>query len=214
MTDGTNNIAGMYKHRGPKPTVILNEGAPTVVASGTYYGGEGQTEKVLSWAAPIAEGNLVAVAVETWNTWAATDGIIVVEKPTSAEAFVIGRVASLPKLVNMPANTAAGATPADQLAGGYFRTAKLELMAGITALLKAEVRSDGSTAITAGSTTLLKTNLVSDYADDDTTEIKLQAAASAGTGLIAMHHCVAGSAGDTLNCLVGVTGLMTAITGA
>jgi hypothetical protein len=194
--------------------VILNEGAPTVTASGSYFGGEGQTEKVLTWANQIAEGNLVAIAVETWNTWVATEGAIVVEKPTTTEVFVIGRVASTPKLVNMPADTAAGDSPAKQLAGGYFRTARIELMAGITALLKAEVRSDGSTAVTVGSTGLLKTNIVSDYADDDTTEIKLQAAASAGTGLIALHHCAAGSAGDTLNCLVGVTGLMTAITGA
>ncbi len=214
MTDGTNNIAGMFAHRGPEPTVILNEGAPTVTASGSYFGGEGQTEKVLTWADQIAEGNLVALVVETDNTWAATDGVLMVEKPTTTEAFVVGRVSSTPKLVTMPATTAAGNTLAKRLAGGYYRTAEIELMAGVTAVLKAEVTADAATTpTTVGATTLLKHNLTSDYADDDTTEIKLIADSSGGTGLIAFHYCANTASADVTNCLVGVTGLMTSITG-
>ena len=118
MTDNTNNIAGQYRHQGPRITCILNEGAPTVSDSGSYYDGEGLTSKVLTWASQIAEGNMVALSVETENTWAATDGLPVVEKPTTAEAFVIGRVVSTPKLVNFPDASADADTLAERLSGG------------------------------------------------------------------------------------------------
>ena len=214
MTDNTDNIAGQYPHKGPNPTVILDEGAPTVTASGSAYDGEGLTGKVLTWANQIAEGNLVALSNDEANTWEATDGLMVVEKPVSGETFVIGRVASTPKLVNFPADTDAGDSLIKQLAGGYFRTAEIELMGGITDLLKAEVQHDGTRTVAIGVASTLKHNLVSDYADDDTNEIKLIMVASGGVGLVPCHYVAAGTVGDVSNCLVGITGMLMCITGS
>jgi hypothetical protein len=44
--------------------------------------------------------------------------------------------------------------------------------------------------------------------------MQLDSAASGGTGLIPFHYVAAGTDGDTSSCLVGVTGLITAVTGA
>ena len=212
-TDYTNNIAGQYKHQGPTLTCILDEGAPTVVASGLAYDGEGLTGKSLTWTTPIAEGNLVAISNDTACTWVATEGLPVVEYPTSAEILVIGRVVSTPKLVNFPADTAAGDSLIKQLAGGYFRTAVIEIYGGITAILKAEILDTDTSAVLVGTTALLKHNMTSDYADDDTTEIKL-VTTTGGTGLIAFHYCATDDAADVRNCLVGITAPLTSLTGA
>lgn len=213
MTDNTNNIGGMYKSRGPRQTCILNEGAPTFTASGTVFDPLNTTSKVISWATPLTVGNMVAICVETTCTWAATGGIPVVEKPTDGEAYVYGIVVSLPEAPTFPSSSLAADTLAERLAGEFYRVAEVEFF-GIDRFVKAEVYQDGSNAVAVGTTATLKHNLTSDYADNDTTEIKLTAVASGGTGTVAMHHVAAGSAADVSNCLVGLTGPLTCNTGA
>lgn len=214
MTDNTDSVAGMYKPHGPRHTCILNEGAITVTASGSVFDPLGTTSKAYTFANPITAGNLVALSVDTACTWAATGGNPVVEKPTNGEAFIYGRVITVgDAMENRPSADAAADTLAERLAGGFYRLAEVEFF-GMDQILKAEVYQDGSNAVTVGATASLKHNLTSDYADNDTTEIKLAAAASGGTGLVAMHYVAAGTSGDTTNCLVGLTGPLTCVTGA
>lgn len=213
-TDSTDNIAGHYKHHGPIITCILDEGAPTYTASGTYLDQLGTTSKVITFATPIARGNMVAISNDTACTWAATDGLPVMEKPVNTESFVIGRVVSEPQLVNFPASSAAADTLAERLSGGYFRTALVEIYGGVTAILKAEVYLDGTNGWEVGQTTALHHNLTGDYADDNTVEIQLVSAADTGTGIIAFHYGADGETGDQLNCLVGINGVLYSVTGA
>lgn len=214
MTDSSDNIAGMYPTKGPVITCILDEGAPTVTASGTYLGMDNVTRKVLTWATPLARGNMVAISNDTACTWAATNGLPVMEKPVNGETFVIGRLISTPSVFNEPSNSAAADTLAERLAGGFFRTGLVEIYGGITAVLKAEVYLDGTNGFTVGQCTTLKHNLTGDYADDNTIEIQLVTAASGGVGIFAFHYGADGTAGDILNCLVGINAPIISLTGA
>lgn len=214
MTDSTNNIAGHYKHHGPIITCILDEGAPTVTASGSVFDDGNTTARSLTWASQLARGNMVAISNDTACTWDATDGLPVMEVAVTTESFTVGRIVSPPKLIAFPATSAAADTLAERLAGGYFRTALVEIYAGVTAILKAEVTLDGTNGWEVGQTAALHHNITSDYADDDTIEIKLVSAADTGTGTIAFHYGADGTAGDQLNCLVGINGVLYSVTGA
>ena len=214
MTDSTDNIAGQYKHHGPIITCILDEGAPTLYASGSKYDELGTTSKVISWASALARGNMVAISNDTACTWAATDGLPVMEIAVNTESFTVGRIVSTPQLVNFPPTSAAADTLAERLEGGYFRTALVEIYAGITAILKAEVYLDGTNGWEVGQTAALHHNITGDYADDNTIEIQLVTAADTGTGIVAFHYGADGTAADTLNCLVGINGVLYSVTGA
>lgn len=214
MTDSSDNIAGMYPTKGPIIACILDEGAPTVVASGSVYDSANVTRKTLSWASPLAVGNMVAISNDTACTWAATDGSPVMEQAVNGETFVIGKIISTPGMFNMPSDTAAGDSLAKRLAGGFYRTALVEIYGGITKLLKAEVYLDGTYGFEVGQCAKLKHNLTGDYADDNTIEIQLVTAASGGVGIVAFHYGADGSAGDILNCLVGINGVVISLTGA
>lgn len=216
MTDSTDNIAGQYKHHGPVLTCILNEGAPTVTATGSYYDELSTTSAVLTWATPLARGNMVAIDYtnRAYLTWAATDGLPVLTRAVNGETYVIGRIVSEPKLVNFPATSGVADTIAKRLAAGYYRTALVEIYGGITCVLKAEVYLDGTYGFDAGVPGTLKHNLTGDYADDNTIEIQLITAASGGVGLIPFHTAADAEAGDTVNCLVGITGMLISLTGA
>ena len=214
MTDTSSTIAGHYKHHGPIMSCILNEGAPTVVASGTTLDMQNVTMKTLTWASPLARGNMVQLTISTDCTFLLTGGSMVVEQATDGDAAVIGRIVSTPGVFTEPANDAAANDLDERLAGGYYRTALVEIYGGVTAILKAEVTLDGTNDVVIGSTDNVVHNLTSDYADDDTTEIKLYAVASGGTGTIAFHSIASGSAGDRVTCLVGITGMLVSATGA
>lgn len=212
MTDSTDNIAGHYPHHGPIITCILEEGNATVTATGTVFDAVGTTSAVVTVATPIARGNMVALSNDTDCTWAATDGIPVMERPVNAESLVIGQVISEPKWVNVP--TTSNTDLADRLSGSFFRIARVEIYAGINAILKAEVTMDGSAAVTVGQCNTLNHNITSDIADDDTIEIKLYANGTSGVGIVAFHYIAAGSAGDQVNCLVGINDMVYSATGA
>jgi len=214
MTDLSNNITGNYPTKGPIIPCILDEGAPTVVDSGTVFDMQNITRKTLTWASPLARGNMVAISNDTACTWVATGGIPVMERAVNGESLVIGKIISTPGVFAEPANDAAANTLAERLAGGYYRTALVEIYGGITCIQKAEVYLDGSNGFTVGQCTTLKHNLTGDYADDNTEEIQLITAASGGTGIVAFHYGASGDAGDILNCLVGINGPITSLTGA
>lgn len=214
MTDSSDNVAGMYPTKGPIIPCILDEGAPTIVALGVGFDSANVTRKTLSWASPLAVGNMVAISNDTGCTWALTGGSPVMERAVNGETYVIGRIVSTPGEFNMPANDAAADTLAERLAGGFYRTALVEIYGGITVLLKAEVYLDGTYGFEVGQCAKLKHNLTGDYADDNTVEIQLATAASGGVGIVAFHYGADGEAGDVLNCLVGINAPMISLTGA
>lgn len=214
MTDSTDNIGGHYKHHGPIITCILDEGAITYAAAGSTFDEMGTTSKTYTPATPVERGNMVAISNDVACTWAATDGLPVMEKPVTTESFTVGRVISEPTWVNKPGSSAAADTLAKRLAGSFFRIALVEMYAGITAILKAEVYLDGTNGWEVGQTAALHHNITGDYADDNTIEIQLVSAADTGTGIVAFHYGADGEAGDQLNCLVGINGVLYSVTGA
>lgn len=214
MTDLSDNITGNYGTKGPIIPCILDEGAPTVVAIGTVLNMQNVTTKTLTWASPLARGNMVAISNDTACTWAATGGIPVMEQAVNGETYVIGKIVSTPDEFEEPANDAAADTLAERLAGGYYRTALVEIYGGITCIQKAEVYLDGTNGFTVGQCATLKHNLTGDYADDNTAEIQLVTAASGGVGIFAFHYGADATAADVLNCLVGINAPMISLTGA
>jgi len=214
MTDSSDNITGNYPTKGPIIPCILDEGAPTVVASGTVMDMQNITRKVLTWAAPLARGNMVAISNDVACTWAATGGIPVMERAVNGESLVIGKIVSTPGVFTEPANDAAANLLSERLAGGFYRTALVEIYGGITCIQKAEVRLDGTYGFEVGQCAKLKHNLTGDYADDNTEEIQLVTAETGGVGIVAFHYGADGEAGDILNCLVGINAPIISLTGA
>ena len=96
MTDSSDNITGNYGTKGPIIPCILDEGAPTVVAIGTVLNMQNVTTKTLTWASPLARGNMVAISNDTACTWAATGGSPVMEQAVNGETYVIGKIVSTP----------------------------------------------------------------------------------------------------------------------
>ena len=209
MTDNTSAIAGNYEG-GIKITCILDEGAPTIVDS---FDQMGLKAKSYTFATPLAYGDVVAISNDTAATYAACGGNPLVEKPANGETLVIGRIVSVPELQTMAANDAAADTLAERLAGDYYRTATVEIWGGITKIMEATLMQDGSNACAPGVGATLSFNITSGYATDDAA-LQLDAVASGGVGIIPFHYAAAGSDGDTLTILVGLTGMLIAATGA
>lgn len=206
-TDSQSDITGDYPG-GIKQTCILDEGAPTIENTG-YYDQKGQTMKVLTWTTEIAEGDVVAISNNEANTYAATDGLPVVERPQNTETLVIGRVVSAPKAPVFPANDAAANDLDERLAGGYYRTAVVEIWGGITKIVAAKVTTIETHTIVPGVVTKLNVDISEVYTDH---KLCFIAAAGNGLGAIPFHHVVEAVAGDEYTCLVGITGLMYAVT--
>jgi hypothetical protein len=200
-------IAGNYGG-GIPVTCILDEGAPTVTASGTYFGATGETEQVLSWATPVVEGEWVACSNDTACTFTACGGIPCVERPVNAETLILGRIVSTPKLQTMPANDDAADTLAERLTGGYYRTAVVEIYAGITAIVKATVtEADTSHALVQMNPATASYDISASHAAGG---LVLLEAATGGTGYLPLHY-VPAVVGD-YSCLIGITGPMIAQT--
>lgn len=210
MTDNTSKIAGNYPDYAFDQTCILDEGAPTVSSA---YDAFGQKQTVVTWAAELHAGDWVAISNDTGNTYVATGGLPVVQKAVTTETLVIGQIVDIPTdgKAKMPANTAAGDSWAKQLAGGYYRKARVKLYGGIVALKKATVMCDGTNATVPGVGSTLKFNITSGYSGH---KLVFDSAASDGVGVIPFHYVPAGTNGDLYSCLVGVTAMMYAITGA
>ena len=204
-------IAGNYGG-GIPITCILNEGAPTITDSGTYFGATGETEKVLTWATPLAENDWVAICDETDCMYIECGGNPVMERAANGETLVIGRIVSTPKLQKMPANDAAANDLDERLAGDYYRTAVVEIFGGITAIMKARVMCDGTNTVVPGVSTYLEMNMAGNLADH---ELAFDMdGTDNGVGVIPFHDVPNAANGTEYSCLVGVTGMLIAVTGA
>jgi len=203
------SIAGNYGG-GVSITCILNEGAPTITTSGTYFGATGETEKVLTWASPLAENDWVAITNDAEVLYTECGGVPVVERPVNTETLVIGRIISTPQLQSFPANDAAANDLDERLAGDYYRTAVVEIFGGITAIMKARVMQDGSHTVIPGVATYLDFNMTTSLSEHT---LAFDVSGN-GVGVIPFHYVAAGSDGTEFSCLVGITGMLYAVTGA
>ncbi len=198
-------IAGNYGG-GIQVTCILDEGAPTITDSGTYFGETGQTEKVLTWATPLVEGDWVALSDDAVCTYERCDGLPCVERPVAGETCIIGRIVSTPKPQKFPAADADADTLTERLEGDYYRTAVVEIFAGITAIVKAKVVADESHALVQLTPGTAKLDVSATHAAGG---LVLLEVASGGVGYLPLHY-VPATAGN-YSCLIGITTLMIAV---
>lgn len=210
-TDNTSDIAGSYPQRFPlRLTCILKEGNITVVDSGSAYSDIGDTGATYTFASQLKEGDIVALSNDTGNTFALTGGNPVVERAVNTETLVFGRIVTLPdKMENNPSSSQS--TWATMLSSGYYRVVMVEVWAGITKIEEAVVQTDGSNAVAIGVGTTLNVNMADCYANQD---LRFITAAANGVGVIPLHYVESGTVGDETTILVGITGLMYAVTGS
>lgn len=207
MTDNTKLYAGDYPG-GLRITAILDEGTLTV--AGRTYDQRGLYAPGITFGAELYYGDVIAISNDAAVTFDAAGGLPVVEKGVNAEALVYGKIVGDPKLVRVPAATADADTLAERLAGKYYRIAVVEFW-GFNKISEAVVMCDGTNATVPGVGTTLKFNITSAYAGH---KLVFDSAASGGTGVVPFHNVPAGTDGDLYSCLVGITGALTAATGA
>lgn len=210
MTDNQSTIAGNYRGTGAIIECILDEGAPTPVAISHMQTGE--TLSTLTFASPLEEGMVVALSNDTANTYAATEGMPVVERAQNGEALVIGQIISTPRLKAFPATAGVADSLAKRLAGKYYRTALVEIhIPG--RIVAAQIMQNGTNALVPGAMATLAFNITSAYATG-ARGYYFDAAASGGVGGIPLHYVAAGTDGDLATALVLMNGLAIAATGA
>jgi len=207
MTDNTSEIAGNYG-QGQTITCILDEGE---ITPGTGIDAYGREQATYAFAAGLAERDWVALSNDAANTYAATGGLILVEKPVTDETLVIGRIVGTPTaLKHAPATATAASTLSKRLAGGFYRKARVEIVAfPIGSIKKFTVYSDGSHATTPGTGSTLKLSIAGTYANHAG---YLDSAEKNGVGIIPLHYVPAGDDGDTCSILAVVTGMLLAVT--
>lgn len=208
MTDNTSSIAGNYEG-GIKITCILDEGAPTVTAR--TYDRLGDYAPGVTWASELQKGDIVAISNDTEGTYAACGGLPLVELPVDGETLVVGQIVTEPRLVVHPPTTAAANLLSERLAGKYYRVATVEIWGGITKIMKAVVMQNGTNAVVQGAPGTLHYNITSGSALHT---LAFDQEATGGVGAIPFHYAAAGTDGDTISVLVGITGLLDAATGA
>jgi hypothetical protein len=210
MTDNQSNIAGTYKGTGPIIECILDEGAPTI--TNVSHMETGQTLRTLVFASPLEEGQVVALANGSENTYVATEGAVLVERAQNAESLVIGQIITTPKLKRFPATSADADSLAKRLAGKYFRTALVEIhIPG--RLVAAQIMQNGTNALVPGVMTTLNFNITKAYASGNDGYF-FDSGSANGVGGIPLHYVAAGTDGDLSTALVLLTGLLYAVTGA
>jgi len=207
MTDNTSEIAGNYG-QGQTITCILDEGA---ITPGTGIDAYGREQATYAFAAGLAERDWVALSNDEDNTYAATGGLILVEKPVNNETLVIGRIVGTPTaLKKAPATAAAANTLAERLAGGFYRKARVEIVAfPVGSIKKFTVYSDGTNATVPGVGSTLKLSIAGTYANHAG---YLDSVKENGVGIIPLHSVPAGANGDTCSILAVVTGMLLAVT--
>ena len=205
-TDGTTDYAGNYPG-GIRITCILDEGAPTVANS---YDQLGKKQKTLTWAAELNEGDVVAISNDTACTFAACGGNPCVEKAVTTEALVVGQIVGVPRLVNFPAADADANDLSERLAGGYHRTAVVEFWA-FNKVIEGVHMCNGTDAQVPGVAGTVRFNITSGYTNHG---LYFDSSNTGGTCAVPLHYVAAGSDGDLYTSLYGITGLVTAITGA
>jgi len=204
MTDNTSDYARDYTYPEKRFTCLLDEGAITV---STAYDAQGKEQKVCSFASELKEGDWVAISNDTANTFAATQGALLVEKPTSGEQLVIGRLVATPRPVQVPANSAAADSLSKRLAGRYLRTAIVEVTA-FNAIVEGTFTCDGTNAQVPGVATKLAMSLAASFTAHG---LVTDGTGSGGANAIPLHYCPAGTDGDLYSCMYGITGMIPVI---
>lgn len=185
-------------------TCILDEGAITV--TDRTFGSGGTYETGMTFATELREGDVVTLSDATSNTYEACKGMPVVETVSNGDDKVFGIITSSPRLVIMPANTAAGDSLTKRLAGQYYRVATVEVWGGITAVRTAHLKSLDAVAVVPGVLTTLDVDVSQSTADHDL--VLNDIAAAAGAGFMPLHYAPKAAADVTI--LVGIVGLGTA----
>lgn len=204
MTDNRTGIAGSFG-KGLYPTVLIDEGALTPTTGHDRYGGRDRTIAV--GAAPVNEGEPVALVNSTENTYALTEGNILVEIPQNSEGLVLGRIGT-PEQQKVPATAGVADTLTKRLQAGYLRSAGMELLfPGL--IKKVTVKCNGSNATIPGVGTTLKLDITDSQDADNLVFVQCD---SGGTGVIPLHYVPAGTSGDLYDCGVIITGLITSLT--
>ena len=214
MTDNRTTIAGDYKGSGQVIECILNEGVPTVTASS--YMQTGETIKTAVFAAApygLEEGQVVALSNDTANTYAATEGMPVVERAQDTESLVIGQIVSTPQWKVFPATSGVATPWATQLAGKYFRTALVEFHVP-GRVVCGTIKHDGTRVVTPGDATTFNFGVTDSYTTTYRGYWFDMNADGHGVGCIPLHYIAAGTNGDLSDCLVLLTGFLHADTGA
>jgi hypothetical protein len=202
MTDYTEKYAGNYSSR-EKYTALLDEGTCTPA---TVLDATGRSIQSCTFATPLAEGEPVALSNSSDNTFAATKGNILVERPVAGEALVIGKIVTIQKFSNFPAAATAADTLAERLSGGYRRSAGIELNFS-NKIETVTIVCNGATAIVPGVGTTLLLDIDASTAAGE--PVYAATAAGTGTGVIPLHAVPAGQNGDLYKCSVMYTGFTT-----
>jgi hypothetical protein len=210
MTDYRSSIAGNYSGKGPMVECLLVEGAPTVTA--VTYMADGQSVKTLTWATPLEDGQVVALANDADYTYVATEGMPAVQRAVNAETLVIGQIVSTPQIKAFPANTAAGDSVTKQLAGKYYRTALVEFHVP-GRIVEASIMANAANALIPGVATTLNFNMASAYTSGNR-GYHFDSAAANGVGCIPLHYVPTGVDADLYSALVLLTGALYSVTGA
>lgn len=193
-------IAGI-ETGGVKLTCILYEGANTVTANVT--GPDGYTDTGITKAAGIVKDQWVQIDGAAENTYAATNGLPVVETLANA-ATLIGKVITTPKWVNVP--TANTANWAGDLAGGFFRIATVWFPT-LVGTAKVTVDGQNTAAIVPGVPTTINIDASASNAaaaaGSAETLVVVDAAAN-GVGTVPLTYVAQGATDESL--LIGFNG--------
>jgi len=214
VADNRTTIAGDYKGTGAVIECILNEGVPTVTATTFMQTGE-STKTAVFAAAPygLEEGQVVALSNDAANTYAACEGMPVVERAQDTESLVIGQIVSTPKWKVFPATSGVATPWATQLAGKYYRTALVEFhIPG--RVVCGTIKHDGTRVVTPGVGTTFAFGITDSYTTLYRGYWFNMIADAHGVGCIPLHYIAAGTDGDLSDCLMILTGLLHADTGA
>jgi hypothetical protein len=212
MTSDISTIAGNYRGSGAIIKCIIDEGAPTNVT--TSMMADGQTLTTTSWASPLEEGQVVALANDATCTYTLTEGMPVVQRAVNAETLVIGQIVSTPQLVTMPPSTFASTaeTLAKRLATKVYRTALVEFHVP-GKIYHASVMCDGTRTVVPGVATTVTFNMASAYTAGNR-GLHVDMNASNGVGCIPLTYVASSTDGELFSCLILVTGLLYSTTGA
>lgn len=192
---------------GIKITCILDEGNPTV--SDSIVDSSGAKVTGLTFASALKKNEWVALSTETSNTYAACDGMPVVEAVSNGDDFVVGRIVSEPQIVVMPATSGVADSLTKRLAAKYYRIATVEIFACST-IIEATLVTADAVAVTPGGVSLLDVD-VSGSAGEEGLTVNDVAAAAGSANWFSFHY-QAKAAGATVTVLLGIKGFGTAAT--
>lgn len=188
-------------------TCILDEGAPTV--SDSIVDQSGATVTGLTWASALKKNEWVALSAETSNTYAACNGMPVVEAVSNGDDLVVGRIVSTPQIMVVPATSGVADSLTKRLAAQYYSVATVEIMV-CTSIMEVTLKTADAVAVTPGGVSLLDVD-VSESAGSEGLTVNDVAGAAGSANWFSFHY-QAKAAGAEVTILLGVKGFGTAAT--